>query len=156
MSPGATIRPAVKAVVTRDDEVLLLHHWFLESDFYELPGGGQRHGERLFDALVREVWEETGVEVVPGQLLFVRDYISTNHQFSAVEGGRHQIELVFSCTPTGLTVPDPPVPDDFQIGVVWVPRAALPSMPMFPAAYRSLVATSSTPNGRAIYLGDVN
>ena len=44
-------------------------------DWYILPGGGQHLGETLEATLVREVREETGVEVIPGPLLWIRELI---------------------------------------------------------------------------------
>jgi 8-oxo-dGTP diphosphatase len=35
---------------------------------WDLPGGKLIHGEPLEEAIVREVWEETGVSIVPGEI----------------------------------------------------------------------------------------
>ncbi len=35
---------------------------------WDLPGGNLIHGEPLEEAVVREVWEETGVSIVPGEI----------------------------------------------------------------------------------------
>jgi 8-oxo-dGTP pyrophosphatase MutT (NUDIX family) len=40
-------------------------------DTWEIPGGGLEHGEDPFQAAVREVKEETGLELRPGRLLAV-------------------------------------------------------------------------------------
>lgn len=45
-----------------------------EMGYWELPGGGQDHGESPQEALMREVREETGLEVNVGQPLLVWDY----------------------------------------------------------------------------------
>jgi len=34
-------------------------------DCWHIPGGGVEEGESLHDALVREVWEETGIDITP-------------------------------------------------------------------------------------------
>lgn len=35
---------------------------------WDLPGGKLAPGENLQDAVVREVWEETGISIVPGEI----------------------------------------------------------------------------------------
>ncbi len=57
------IRIGVGAVVFRGEEVLLVRRG--KEPFkgqWSIPGGGLEHGERLTDAVIREVREETGVE----------------------------------------------------------------------------------------------
>lgn len=56
-------RPGVYALILRgdDNEILVLDNEV--SGFIELPGGGIELWERLPEALQREVWEETGLEV---------------------------------------------------------------------------------------------
>ncbi|MCL2549035.1 MAG: NUDIX domain-containing protein [Symbiobacteriaceae bacterium] len=36
--------------------------------FYEFPGGGIEAGESHADALIREIWEETGFRINPGSI----------------------------------------------------------------------------------------
>jgi ADP-ribose pyrophosphatase YjhB (NUDIX family) len=55
------LRPAVYAIVVHDGEVLLMK--MLETGKYHPPGGGINVGERVEDALKREIREETGIEV---------------------------------------------------------------------------------------------
>lgn len=57
-----SIRPAVSAIV-RDEAGHLLMIRRTDNDKYALPGGGQDIGETLSQAVVREVEEETGVQV---------------------------------------------------------------------------------------------
>jgi len=56
-----TIR--VYAFVVVDEKLLVTKQW----DGYSLPGGGVEKGEDLEEALVREVKEETGLDIVPGK-----------------------------------------------------------------------------------------
>jgi len=51
----------VSAVLFNDrDEILYLRHRYRERRGWELPGGLVKRGEKLEEALRREIWEETG------------------------------------------------------------------------------------------------
>ena len=77
----ARFRTSAKAIIVEHDALLTIHCRDDQGDFYYLPGGGQEIGEPVTDALKRECLEEIGCRVGPGRLLFVRDYISWNHEF---------------------------------------------------------------------------
>lgn len=58
-------RPSVYGVIIKADKILLVHQW----DGYDFPGGGIDLGEDLSEALVREVREETGLDVHVGDIV---------------------------------------------------------------------------------------
>lgn len=67
---------AVSALVVRDNKVLLVRRSKEPySGFWSLPGGAVELGETVREALVREVREETSVEVEPAEVLDVTDVI---------------------------------------------------------------------------------
>lgn len=78
------------AVVLKGDEVLLIRRGKApRKGEWSLPGGGVELGETTEDATVREVKEETGLDVELGPLLDVINYIDKS------EGGvRHHYVLV--------------------------------------------------------------
>lgn len=61
------LRPAAYAILINDGRVLLVR--MRHGGKYQLPGGGVYVGERLEDALKREVREETGLRVEVGPLV---------------------------------------------------------------------------------------
>jgi ADP-ribose pyrophosphatase YjhB (NUDIX family) len=65
-----SFRPSVYGVAIKDDKVLLVPQF---GDGYDFPGGGVDLGELLTDTLIREVKEETGLDVEPGHVLLVKD-----------------------------------------------------------------------------------
>jgi 8-oxo-dGTP diphosphatase len=62
-------RVAVSALIFVDHRVLLAHR--RDIDWWNLPGGAVEAGETVDEALHREVYEETGLEVEIGQLVGV-------------------------------------------------------------------------------------
>lgn len=65
-----SIKVAVSALV-RDSagRILMIHR--TDNDKYSIPGGGQEVGETVAQAVVREVKEETGIDVEVTQLVGV-------------------------------------------------------------------------------------
>jgi mutator protein MutT len=62
-----------------------------ERGLWEFPGGSVEFGERLAEALQREMREEYGVEIRVGELLDVVDHILP-------EEGQHWVSPTFLCT----------------------------------------------------------
>lgn len=155
--PSVRKRNSAKALVVVDGRVLLTRNRDREGDFFLLPGGGQRFGETLHEAAVREVLEETGYSVVPGELVLVREYIGRNHEFADEEGDVHQVEFVFLA---GLASPEPAAqasPDAWQTGVDWVPVEEVPGTRIYPSVLSELIPKlmAGVYDG-PLYLGDVN
>ncbi len=150
------VRISVKAVVVSQGRLLVVRHRDHLGDWFGLPGGGQRHGESLRDALERECLEETGSQMAMGRLLFVRDYIGRNHEFAELDDDSHQVELMFECTTcAGPAVSVGPSPDLSQVGVEWVEVSTLGSLRFYPRAVAEILQ-EGVHAGTAIYLGDVN
>ena len=62
------------AAILKDDQILMVCHRTATRTYWTLPGGGKQAGETLEQAVVREVKEETGLDVEIIQLLFEEDY----------------------------------------------------------------------------------
>lgn len=56
-------RPSVRGIILRGGKVAMMHS--LKYGYYKLPGGGIEKGESLTDTLIREVAEESGLQVIP-------------------------------------------------------------------------------------------
>lgn len=59
-------RLSANALIIRDGKILLTLQW----DGYSLVGGGVEKGESLAQAVARETKEETGLEIIPGKLIY--------------------------------------------------------------------------------------
>lgn len=55
-------RPSVRAVIVREGRLALVYS--KKFDYYKFPGGGLKSGEDHADTLIREVREETGLNLI--------------------------------------------------------------------------------------------
>jgi 8-oxo-dGTP diphosphatase len=131
VAPGERAEPyqrtAAYGVVTSERGVLLTELSQLTSapGRWTLPGGGIDPGEAPLDALHREVWEESGQEVVDPRLLEAH----TSHWVGRAPSGRledfHAVRIVYAAW-----CPEPTDPVVHDVGgstaaVRWVPRASV-------------------------------
>ncbi len=56
-------RPSVRAIIKRGEKLAMVHE--MKHDYYMFPGGGIEDGESYEQALIREVQEETGLNIIP-------------------------------------------------------------------------------------------
>jgi ADP-ribose pyrophosphatase YjhB (NUDIX family) len=126
------MRTAARAIIYRDNSLLVVRYRDEQGDFYALPGGAQRHREGLVAALTREVAEETGLLVRVGSLRFVRECMA-GPSARSLPPDFHQVEFYFTCTvigPGGLAS----APDPGQVDAEWCTIAELRSRCFFPTA----------------------
>ena len=131
-------RVRVAALILLDDKVVLVRHRAGSSVYHLLPGGGVDYRETLEDAVVREVREETGLDVCLGRLMFVSDTIDP-------EGKRHLINITFAAEVVGGRITDSP--DDARVEAVDLVRpgslAALDLRPPMADAIQRFLATGA-------------
>jgi ADP-ribose pyrophosphatase YjhB (NUDIX family) len=111
----------VTGVVIENDRILLLNQDTGSGRAWSLPGGKVEEGESLGAALVREMREETGIQVAAGRLLYVCDYLP---------GDAHVVHVSFEARRTGGTVGDITEGADMRPirGVEFVKLVDLPSL----------------------------
>lgn len=150
------VRSSAKALIIRDNQILLQRCDFGDGVLcYLFPGGGQKFGETLDKTVERECLEEIGARVHAKKLLFIREYISKNHEF-AYKDKAHQVEFYFQCE----LVTEPSWdrafhPDRVQVGIEWVPLTELEEIKLYPKTLRSRLVDGI--EGKQFeYLGDVN
>jgi ADP-ribose pyrophosphatase YjhB (NUDIX family) len=119
-------RLAVRAVILRDNCLLLVNAYRGSDALWCAPGGGVDLHQALQEALQREVREETGLEVDVGMMCLV-------NEFHDPDGDFHQVDIYFRCTVTGG---DPEGEWVDPEGIVthrrWVTRAEMANMRVKP------------------------
>lgn len=128
-------------VVVEDGRILLLNQDTDAGRSWSLPGGKLEAGETLAQALVREMKEETGLDVLPGRLLYVCDHVPAE-----------VVHMTFEARRTGGTLGDVMAGADTTPirGVDFVPVAKLPELG-FSQRFAELV-TAGFP-GAGSYMG---
>lgn len=102
-----------------------------------LPGGGVELGEPVRVAIVREVREETGLDVEPVRLIGVYSD-PLHHQVMAYPNGNvvHYVSIAFECAVTGGTL----ACGEESLDLQWFPPDALPPETMAVSRLRILDA----------------
>ena len=116
------IRPGVAAVIFRDERVLLQRRD--DNRQWGLPGGSVEPGESVRTAVIREVREETGLDVEPLRLIGVYSD-PANHQIITYPDGNviHYVSSVFECAVRGGTL----TCCDESLELAFFPPDALPA-----------------------------
>jgi len=156
MMSRRSVRNSAKAIIIQAGKLLAIKNHSQGTDWYILPGGGQHHGETLVDTLKRECMEEASIHVIPGDILFIRDYISANHEFAEEDGDAHQVEFMFRCVIKGGSEPKNGADtDQWQTDVTWIPLDRIDEYDLYPKQLKELLK-NGIPENYPVYLGDIN
>lgn len=124
-------RISAGALVEHEGRLLLVNHVKPDAyDFWVAPGGGVKGSESLEEAAVREVREETGIEVAIGKLVYIEEFFNPEC--------RH-LKFWFSATATGgqLDWSHPEAAAELITRAGWHSLASLGEHTVFPAVLTS-------------------
>lgn len=85
-------RDTARAILIRDNEILLIERWRNGEHYFSIPGGGTEHGETPEQTVLRELLEETTIIAVIEKQLYKWAEGSHTHYFylcSFVSGTAH-------------------------------------------------------------------
>jgi len=121
-----TPRLAVRAVLLRDDRLLLVNAWKGRTHLWCAPGGGVELHQSLPEALAREVREETGLEVEVGAPCLVNEFHDPESSF-------HQADIYFRChLLSGDPEGDWQDPESVVTHRLWVTRTEMAALTVKP------------------------
>lgn len=92
----------VTGILRRGNKILLVEQNVDSIRSWSLPGGGVEEGEDLDTALIREMREETGLEVKIMRLLYVCDYIKPERHVLHITFELEEVGGIFGLTQPGL------------------------------------------------------
>lgn len=125
--PANSVVPSANVIVVNDEGAILLIRR-TDNGNLALPGGGMDLGESITQAAVREVKEETGLDVEITGLVGI--YTNPGHLIEYTSDGevRQEFSIVFTAKPTGGTL----TISDEASEVVWSDPAEVVRMRMHP------------------------
>ena len=126
-------RIRVAALITEADRIVLVQHVHPDTgeQWWVPPGGGlEPQDESIFECARREVFEETGLRIEPGGLVYLREFVDR-------ENRARNLELFVGCLSHAGTLTMRNVkgsgPDEHYIREVrWVGKGELASMTVYP------------------------
>ena len=125
-----TPRIRVAAIIVDEGRLLLVKHQKEGEVYWLLPGGGVDFGESLEEALIREVKEETNLDIEVGAPVLVSDTLPPDLE-------RHVVNIAFTAERIGgelCTGDDPRL-----AGAAFVEAALLPDLTLYPDMRQELV-----------------
>lgn len=91
-------RPSAYGIIISEGKILLSKQW----DGYDFPGGGMEVSETVHQAVVREVEEETGLEVKVGDIVACESaFFSFTHQEVTSKFHANTVLMYFLCEVIG-------------------------------------------------------
>jgi ADP-ribose pyrophosphatase YjhB (NUDIX family) len=117
------MKQAVRAIVIKDNQLLTMHRNKFGQQYYTLVGGGVDMGEQLEAALMREIQEETGLQVANPRLVYIEE-----------AEPMYGTQYVYLCDYVGGEIALSPQSEEAQINQLgqnlyqpmWLPLAQLP------------------------------
>jgi ADP-ribose pyrophosphatase YjhB (NUDIX family) len=126
------------ALIVENNHILLVQHVHPHTGYtwWVPPGGGvEEVDDSLFDCVRRETFEETGLAVELGRIVYIREFVDT-------ENDTYHLELFLSSTNHSgeLTIENiqGTGPDEHFIkDVRWIPQDSVPHLTVFPEVLKA-------------------
>jgi len=138
----------VSVIIVENEKILLVKHRKGSRLYWVLPGGRLEYGETFIDCAVRELQEETGLNVQPEKFLFLSEAI-------APDRSRHIVNVYLKAKVIGgkLRLGNEPV----LAGLDFLPLSELEQITLFPPVGKTILENLSNgkPQPGMQYLGNL-
>lgn len=134
-------------VVNKENKILLVRHKKGNQRYWVLPGGRLEYGETFEECAIRELKEETGLDVEVERFLFLSEAL-------APDRSRHIVNIFIKAKVVGGTMKlgDEPV----LAGVDFLPLEDLAKLTLFPPVSDEILEALSAGSSKGIrYLGNL-
>jgi len=132
----------VGAVIIKNNSLLVVKSHYGDEQVTIVPGGGLEMGETLFECAKREAAEETGLDVKPEKLIYIREFIRPEKQ-------NHNLDMFVLCSILGgslKTGTDPDKTSQVIKEVLFAPLSNLEHVGFFPKKLPELLRTDLKEN----------
>jgi 8-oxo-dGTP diphosphatase len=114
------------ALIVQDGRLLLVNHRVRGSfDIWLPPGGGLNGDESILDCARREVFEETGLSIEPGRILYVQEFVEPGYHFC-------KFFLLGEWVGGELTLTNRDEGEDWLVDACFFSREALQALEVYP------------------------
>ncbi len=128
------MRKSVRAIIIKDNKLLLMYRNKFGTEYYSLIGGGIEIGETAEGALSREIYEESSIKIANPRLVIVEDagkmfglqYIYLCEYVSG-EPNLDQDSIEFKINADGKNIYKP----------LWVDQSSLPDLNLLPVELKN-------------------
>lgn len=133
-------------MVVENDNILLVKHRKGTSQYWVLPGGRLEYGETFFECAVREVKEETGLDVEVDKIVFISEAIAPDRT-------RHIVNVYITARVIGgvMKLGD----EDVLVAVDFQPLSKLDEQTLYPPVARHVLDGIAGNFAEIKYLGNL-
>lgn len=121
---------AQKAIIVKNDKVLLLRDPRMDRVIWEIPGGRMNIDEEPRVALSREIKEELGIDIIVGAVVYMEQFIQGSE-------GKRAFVIVYETQLVDKSAAFVLSPEEVS-DIAWVGEADLPQYSLFPEYKRAL------------------
>jgi len=139
------LKVRIACVLLEEGRILLAKHKREGREYWTLPGGGLERGETMAACLRREMWEESGLEIEVGDILFL---------FDVIEPRRQVVNIVFRARRVGGELKPNNIPlGQRLVGMEFIPLDKLDDIELLPPIAKEI--EKSLKRQGIPYLGDL-
>ena len=105
-------------ILNEDGQILLLHS--NKHNGYSIPGGTVEEEESIRDTVIREVFEETGADIIPIKIVGKYYHTSKNFNYDGITFDSDRVEYFYFCKFKGFKQDNLGLNGEFDVGDIQI------------------------------------